>query len=272
MGIHCRTSRHAGRALDGSTRAFYRDALHVLGESGVPFLVGGAYALQCYTGIQRHTKDFDVFVRPVDCELALHALTEGGYRTALTFPHWLGKAFCGDAYVDVIFSSGNGVARVDDTWFVYATEGRLFGRRVRVIPPEEMIWSKAFVQERERYDGADVLHLLRARGDSLDWGRLLERFGEHWRVLFGHLALFGYVYPEERAKIPSWLLRKLSARLLAEQRAAVPEEHVCNGTIISREQYLADIRQWGYEDGRLHEGVMNERDIAHWTDAIGHIA
>src|SRR5258708_25489995 len=71
MGIHCRTSRHAGRALDGSTRAFYRDALHVLGESGVPFLVGGAYALQCYTGIQRHTKDFDVFVRPADCQLAL---------------------------------------------------------------------------------------------------------------------------------------------------------------------------------------------------------
>jgi hypothetical protein len=236
----------------------------------VPFLVGGAYAFLCYTGIRRHTKDFDVFVRPVDCEPALETLAKVGYPTALTFPHWLGKAFCGDAYVDVIFSSGNGVARVDDLWFEHATDGRLFGRRVRVIPVEEMIWSKAFIQERERYDGADVVHLLRARANSLDWRRLVERFGEHWRVLFGHLALFGYVYPEERAKIPSWLLHRLSARLLEEQRTAQPEEHVCNGTIISREQYLPDIRQWGYEDGRLREGVMNAHDIAHWTDAIGH--
>ena len=29
----------------------------------MPFLVGGAYAFARYTGIERHTKDFDVFVR-----------------------------------------------------------------------------------------------------------------------------------------------------------------------------------------------------------------
>ena len=52
--------------------------------------------------------------------------------------------------------------------------------------------------ERERYDGADIAHLLRARADQLAWRRLLRRFGPHWRVLLGHLVLFGFVYPGER--------------------------------------------------------------------------
>ena len=54
-------------------------------------------------------------------------------------------------------------------------------------PPEEMIWSKAFVQERERYDGADVIHLLRELGPTLDWPRLLMRFGDRWRVLLSFI-------------------------------------------------------------------------------------
>jgi hypothetical protein len=32
-----------------------------------------------------------------------------------------------------------------------------------------MIWSKGFVMERERFDGADVTHLLRAVGPKLNW-------------------------------------------------------------------------------------------------------
>jgi hypothetical protein len=38
-----------------------------------------------------------------------------------------------------------------------------------------MIWSKAFVMERECDDGADIARVPRARGDRLDWQRLLIR-------------------------------------------------------------------------------------------------
>ena len=65
------------------------------------------------------------------------------------------------------------------------------------MPIEEMIWSKAFLMERERFDGADVLHLVRARQKEINWPRLLSRFGEHWRVLLSHLVLFPYVYPND---------------------------------------------------------------------------
>ena len=76
-----------------------------------------------------------------------------------------------------------------------------------------MIWSKAFIQERERFDGADVIHLLRETGPSLDWPRLLMRFGDHWRVLLSHLILFGFVYPDKRQNVPAWVMDELMRRL-----------------------------------------------------------
>ena len=45
------------------TRRFYRDVLTILDRANVPTLVGGAFAFSHFTGIQRPTKDFDLFVR-----------------------------------------------------------------------------------------------------------------------------------------------------------------------------------------------------------------
>src|SRR4051812_12603852 len=99
--------------LSVDTQNFYRKAVQLLNDHDVPFLVGGAYALAHYTGIVRHTKDFDVFTTEADAHRALRVFREAGYRTELTFSHWLGKVYHGEDFVDVIFSSGNGVARVD---------------------------------------------------------------------------------------------------------------------------------------------------------------
>lgn len=257
------------RSLDGDTRAFYCDAIEVMNRAGVPFLVGGAYAFRLYTGIERHTKDFDLFVLPRDCESALRAFAEVGYQTELPYPHWLGKVYYKDAFVDLIFSSGNGVATVDPLWFRYASAGTLFDMPVRAIPAEEMIWSKSYVLERERYDGADVLHLLLARGAELDWPRLVARFGSHWRVLLSHLILFGFAYPDKRECVPRAILDDLLARLAAEQDEAPPRAHICQGTLLSREQYLVDVERWGYTDGRENpRGPMSAQDISIWTEAI----
>src|SRR5207244_2638102 len=140
------------------------------------------------------SKDLDIFVLPQDCSRALAVLSAAGFRTELTFSHWLGKVFNNGEFIDIIFSSGNGVCRVDEGWFKYSTPGLLFGIPVRFCPAEESIWSKSFVMERERYDGADVAHLLHACGSTLDWPRLLSRFGEDWPVLLSHIILFGFIY------------------------------------------------------------------------------
>ena len=139
------------------------------------FVIGGALALRYYTGIVRHTKDLDLFVRSEDYPRVLEKLAARGYRTELTDPQWLAKVFFEEHFVDVIFGSGKGLGPVDQTWFEHAVPGEILGLPVRLCPLEEMIWSKAFIMERERYDGADVAHLLRARGPEMDWQRLLQR-------------------------------------------------------------------------------------------------
>jgi hypothetical protein len=146
----------------------------------------------------------------------------------------------------------------------------ILGEPVKLVPAEEMIWSKGYVAERERYDGADVLHLVRSRGQRLDWRRLLERYGAHWRVLLSHLVLFGFVYPGERAQVPDWVMDELVRRLQDEQREPAPPEaaKLCQGTLLSREQYLADLKEWGCEDARVvPERFMSQRDIRTWTAA-----
>jgi hypothetical protein len=123
-----------------------------------------------------------------------------------------------------------------------------------------MIWSKAYIMERERYDGADIAHLIRARGPGLDWERLLRRFGPHWRVLMSHLVLYGFVYPCDRDAIPGAVIRRLAERLGEELDAPAPDENLCRGTLLSRYQYRIDLDEWGYRDGRIRpDGRMTRR-------------
>jgi hypothetical protein len=242
--------------------------LDALRDVGAPFLVGGAYALAQYTGVVRHTKDLDLFVRPADAGRTLDVLAGAGWRTEITFAHWLSKAFRGDHFVDVIFSSGNGLCPVDDAWFAHAVPATVLDRPVGLCPPEEMLWQKAFIQERERFDGADVAHLLRARGPALDWDRLLTRFGPHWPVLFGHLVLFSYIYPSEKDCIPTAVLRELTDRWLRRSTSPAPVESVCQGVLLSRLQYLSDLGRDGYDDVRLSpRGRMSPQEVKVWTDA-----
>jgi hypothetical protein len=261
--------KHEPAELEEHARLFYLTVLEALQKAGAPFLVGGAHALRHYSGVERNTKDFDIFVRREDYDNVMAVLNASGCATELTFPHWLGKATSEHALVDVIFSSGNGVALVDDEWFEHATPGAVFGVAVKICPPEEVIWSKAFVTERERYDGADIMHLLLTCAESLDWDRLLRRFDAHWRVLFSYLCLFGFVYPSERARIPTWVMTALMERLAGELNAPPSSGRVCQGTLISREQYLPDLEQWGFEDARLTmTNAMTQEEIAQWTRAI----
>jgi hypothetical protein len=246
---------------------FFIDALRLLEATTVPFLVGGAFAHSRYTGRERETKDLDVMLRQEDVPHALAAFEGAGYQVDVPFPHWLGKVHRGGQYIDVVFSSGNGIVRVDDCWFSHATQAEVLGMPVSLCPAEELLWSSAFVQERERYDGAAVLHLLHAQALFFDWPRLLERFGDHWAVLLSHVILFRFVYPDRRGDIPDDIVNGLIGRV--SQQQAEPDNPLCLGTLLSREQYLFDIEQLGYADARVRPfGAMTPEQTEIWTKAI----
>jgi len=246
---------------------FYRDVLETLRQAEIPFLISGGFALQHFTGISREVRDLDIFVLEKHIHAALEALAQSGYPTELTFSHWLGKVFNRERteYVDLIFSSGNGLCKVTESWFERAVSCEVFGMPVFLCAPEEMIWQKAFIMERERYDGADVAHLIRTQSDAIDWERLLGLFGEHWRVLLSHVILFEFIYPTERAKIPRSVKHRLIALLQTEFAESLDDEQVCQGPFLSRSQFRVDTEDWGYKDARLN--IMSAEEVAHWTDA-----
>jgi hypothetical protein len=272
IGIPCEESGMAlaptQSLVETPSRLFYRDAMQILNRANVPFLVGGAFAFIHQAGIDKSTKDLDIFARPTDVQRLLEACAAAGYETELVFSHWLAKIRSPEGFIDVIFSSGNGVAKVDDGWFEHAKSREVLSVPVQIAPVEETIWSKAFVMERERFDGADVSHLILALGERLDWHRLLERFGEHWRILLAHLTLFGFIYPSARSRVPVWVMEELLGRLKEEVGAPDAQDAVCYGTLLSWSQYLGDVLGGSFRDARVRPyGTMSPEEVARWTSA-----
>ena len=259
-------TRAAASKTNRRLNDFYLRSMAALRDADVPFLIGGAYVMEMCANVSRRAKDFDLYVRPYHVDAALGALAHAGFNTEATSPHWLAKARHGRDYVDLIFRAGNGLCEVDDSWFARAHDDELLGLPVKLCAPEEMIWMKAYIMERERFDGADIAHLLVSCGDKLDWPHLVRRFGPDWRVLLSHLVLFGYIYPSEQGRIPRSVMDELIERLRKESPG---QEHVCRGTLLSRKQYLVDVGKWGFRDARLEKRVhMDSEDIAQWTTAI----
>lgn len=247
----------------------YRQALASLIASGVPFLVGGAFGLESYTGLVRRTKDLDLFVRSADRHQLMDCLSQAGFQTEWRFSHWLGKAWKQGYGIDVIFSSGNGLCIVDDLWFQHASPAVILGFQVKVIPAEEMLWSKAFVMERHRYDGGDIAHLLRARVHVMDWARLLRRFNGHWRVLFSHVLLFGYIYPAHRLRVPEWFMQEMLRRVTLDMQSLPADPRVCQGTLLSWSQYLVHMDRGEYEDARhLPRGSLTWAETRRMTEVL----
>ncbi|HYD49141.1 MAG TPA: hypothetical protein VEB21_12370 [Terriglobales bacterium] len=256
---------NSGAASDATAQRIYRRALRTLNDHGARYIVGGAYAHEWVTGITRRTKDLDIFVRREDVADIVALLTPLGCETWIESPHWLAKASWGEDFIDIIFGAGNGQAAVDDVWFERAIPGEAFGVPVRFCPIEEALWTKAFIMERERYDGADVAHLLLRCSDRIDWNRLLWRFGSDWPVLLSHLILFRYIYPADAQRVPEWVVQDLAARL-PEQTAQPPDVPLCRGGLLSRGQYLVDFEDWQYRDARIAPvGRMSRTQAENWS-------
>lgn len=254
--------------LPSKAEQFCKKVLRLLHRRQVPFFIGGSLALMRYMDLPRHPKDLDIFLRRQDRASLLALLTENGYRTEVLHEHWLAKIWQGDIFIDVIFGSGNGVSQVDDSWFDCAVPWHMWSVPVKICCPEDLIWSKAFIMDRERFDGADIAHLIRAAGDTINWPRLLGRFGDHWRVLLAHLLLVDFIYPHDRV-VPQSVLFELMKRFQTAELSAPIGTRVCRGTLLSRDQYLADIETYGYVDGRvMPNGRLTPEEATEYTSFI----
>lgn len=219
--------------------SIYRRVLDELEAAAIPVAFGGAFALATYTGDLRNTKDFDLYVLPGDREPAITAMTRAGladyFAVAAYDRSWIYRGTRDDTIVDAIWAMANLRTLVDRDWLSLGPEVELRDRRVRSIPPEELIWSKLYVLQRERSDWPDVLNLLDAVGPTLDWPRLLERLGRDRPLLSAALSVFGWLAPARAAEIPGWVWDETGA-----PRGEPPR----TGALVRARADLLDSRPW----------------------------
>ena len=234
---------------------FYSECIRMLASSDVPFLLSGTYALACYTGISRPTKDVDIFAKAGDALRILSYFKDNGFDVQVIDERWLARVVRGELFMDVIFNMPTASNHVTDEWFEGAPKSQIFNTSVKLVPPTEFVWSKIFVQDRYRYDGADVAHMILKRHEEIDWRRLLSHMELYWEVLLVALLNFRFIYPSERDIVPDWLVDELLERLNAQRSMPAPDKKVCRGRIFSPRDYQIDIDQWGFSEavGNLEE-------------------
>ncbi len=227
--------------------ALFREVLALLSGRGIPFVVSGAFALQAHTGIWRDTKDLDLFLPAEHAQRAMEVLLEDGFHSEVYDPVWLAKAHRGDFFVDLITGMSNGVIRVDGSWIERGKPAQLFGVCLKVLAPEELIASKLFVLRRERFDGADIVHVIYGTRGKLDWQRLLNLIGDHWTLLFWALVLFQYSYPAHSDLVPREIWDELIGRFQAEVHEPNPDAQF-RGSLVDPLMFAIDVKEWGMPD------------------------
>jgi predicted nucleotidyltransferase len=245
--------------------SLFREVLALLNERGVPYAVSGAFALREHTGICRNTKDLDLFLAPEDVPQALTELKNEGFETEVKDPVWLAKAHRDDFFVDLITGMSNGIVTVDRSWIERATPSQILGVPVRVLAAEELLVSKLFIAFRERFDGADIVHVIYGTRGRLDWNRLVQLVGEHWQLLLWTLVLFQYVYPQEARSVPQHIWSELLQRFRNNLNSPNTGANF-RGSLLDERMFAIDVNEWGL-DNLLEESRARREPKIPDTDA-----
>ena len=178
----------------------------------------------------RNTKDIDLYIPERERDRMIRLVQELGlddYYDVLPYDRkWIYRSHKGDTIVDLIWAMANQHSSVDESWFRGPTV-EVDGETFQLLAPEEALWSKLFVLQRDRCDWPDALNLLWGVGPEMDWRHLLHRVNGDAALLSGLLAVFSWVYPEGASALPPWLWDELglmppkpeNARNLADVRA-----------------------------------------------------
>jgi len=147
-------------------------AAALLGEAGVPFVLGGGIAIWARGGPESE-HDLDLFVKPEDADRALDALAAGGFRPEKPPEQWLYKAWDGDVMVDLIFEPAG--VTVDDEFIERAPETEVYAVQMRVLRPEDVLVTKLLAMKEHEVDYESVLEIARAVREQIDWDEVRER-------------------------------------------------------------------------------------------------
>ena len=192
--------------------SLYKSVMQEARRRGVPFAVGGGLAAMTYAGQWRNTKDLDLYICERDRDGAIRILIDQGlndyYEKQPYDRKWIYRGYKGDTIIDLIWAMANQRARVDPSW-LEGPEVEAGGERFHLLRPEEALWSKLYVQQRDRSDWPDALNLLYGVGPDMDFHRLLGNLGADVLLLTGLLTVFAWLCPDRARQLPEWLWSEL---------------------------------------------------------------
>lgn len=217
----------------------YRKVIADSRAAGLRFAIGGGIAVGIYTDHWRVSKDIDFYVLRKDRDMLKRILIAAGlvdYYDQLPYDReWIYRSVKDKIIVDTIWAMANYKIDVDDRWLTAGPEVTMRGETCRIVPPEEMIWAKLYVIQKDRTDWPDVLNILYSQRKTLNWRHLLDRLGEDAPLLYGLLTIFRWLCPNLAAEVPAWLWRESEAA----QAAAPVAPETCR-----RRADLLDRRSW----------------------------
>ena len=208
----------------------YRSAIAVIQSCGIPFLLGGGFALATFTGRWRDTKDIDFYIHPSDRNRVVTALTKAGfsdYYSQLAYDRkWIYRSVKSGVIVDIIWAMANQRAQVDNKWFDHASLAEVRGERLHVLPLEELMWCKLYIMQRDHCDWIDIFNLTYAKGQQVDWDRLIKRLGEDTPLLCAMLQVFCWLCPRRGSQLPESLWRRLKMANPVKMQPRSKRDHI----------------------------------------------
>jgi hypothetical protein len=193
----------------------YSAAIAALRNEQINFLLGGGFARAAFTGHWRDTKDIDFYVHPADRGRAEHALRKAGFADYFEKHSydraWICRSYKKNVIVDVIWAMANQRAQVDEVWFQHAPQFTIRGERLFLVPPEELLWCKLYIIQRDRCDWTDIFNLIHEHGPRMDWKHLIRRVEDDAPLLQGLLDVYGWLCPKEVKELPASLWPRLAA-------------------------------------------------------------
>jgi predicted nucleotidyltransferase len=159
----------------GSKDSFkiYREAVEVLDEAGIVYVVGGGIAIMAY-GRTRDTKDIDLYILDRDQDRALEALASAGFEVdPMPDVNWLCKGYKQGITVDFIMENVGGMHTSEET-LAHGYWTRINGVWMHVMSPEDLIVRKIMAMRSDRNDWFDCISVLSSTYEKFDWNYFLK--------------------------------------------------------------------------------------------------
>jgi len=136
---------------------------------------------------------------------------------------------------------------VEASWIARSKPAVVHGVRTRVLAPEELLASKIFVTRRERFDGADIAHVIYGTRGNVDWQRVLFLAGDHWEMLLWALLFFRYCYPAHTYYVPRTIWQTLLERFRGVALRPDPGARF-RGSLVDPKMFAIDVNEWGLDN------------------------